>query len=152
MTTRDSHEVLVVTGTGLITPYGQGFEPVRQGIEEGRLAWGELTAFDCTSWPVRHGGWVQDPTPDQLGTFNNKLRNMGKYVRLGVIAARQALQAADVVAGKIPPERLGAFICTGTHGHNAEGLFPAFAEAAGENGALDVRRLGESGIDRVHPW
>jgi len=148
----NDHPTIVITGLGLNTPYGSGAEPVLAGIAAGRPAYGPLAAIDCHTWPVRCGGWLEDPSPEALGMFNNKLRNMGKYVRLGVWTARQALESAGIVPGSFDPERFGAFICTGTHGHNAEGLFPAFAAARDDQDRLDLKAMGQDGLDRVHPW
>ena len=143
---------IVITGLGINTPYGSGIDPILRGIAAGRPAYGPLSAIDCRTWPVRCGGWLDDPSPEALGMFNNKLRNMGKYVRLGVLTARQALDAAGLASGSYEPERFGAFICTGTHGHNAEGLFPAFAAARDAQDRLDLAAMGRDGLDRVHPW
>ena len=145
-------EPVVITGLALVTPYGVGWLPVLEGVKQGRTGYGPLTAIDCHTWPIQAAGWVADPPSDSLGVFNNKLRNMGKYVRLGVMATRLAMQSARIEAGGFVSERFGAFIGTGTHGHNAEGLFSAFALSRDANDQMDLRLLGQDGIDRVHPW
>ena len=48
----------------------------------------------------------------------------------GLVAATAALEHAGLRQRPVAPDRIGAFIATGTHGHNAEGLFAAFAESA----------------------
>ncbi|RCK81270.1 MAG: 3-oxoacyl-[acyl-carrier-protein] synthase, KASII [Candidatus Ozemobacter sibiricus] len=143
---------IVVTGMGAVTPYGVGLDPLVAGLRERRPAYGALREPAVATWPVQVGGWVPELAPDQLGVIHNKLRGMGKYVRIGVLAAQQALTAAGWVPGSYDPDRAGAFIATGTNGHNAEGLFPAFAVSAGEDGQLDLARLTTDGLDRIHPW
>ncbi len=143
---------IVITGLGLVTPYGTGPDGIIAGIGSSRPAYGPLTAIDASTMPVQVGGWVPEVTPAQLGVGHNKLRGMGKYVKLGLVAATAALEHAGLRQRPPAPDRIGAFIATGTHGHNAEGLFAAFADSAGENDRLDLRKLGSDGVDRVHPW
>ncbi len=143
---------IVVTGMGAVTPYGVGLDPLVAGLQARQPAFGALREPDASTWPVQVGGWVPELPSDQLGLIHNKLRGMGKYVRIGVLAAQQALTSAGWLPGTYDPDRVGAFIASGTHGHNAEGLFRAFAVSAGEDGRLDLARLAADGLDTVHPW
>ncbi|MFZ2958209.1 MAG: beta-ketoacyl synthase N-terminal-like domain-containing protein [Candidatus Ozemobacteraceae bacterium] len=150
-------ERLLITGIGLVTPFGTGREPFATALKEGRIGYRSLVdVLDVSTWPVRVGGWVPEVGPEQLGLFHNKLRGMGKYVRLGILAAQQALADAGIVSGSVDPTRIGAFVASGTNGQNAEGLFPAFDlsrdKASLQTESLDLRKLGAEGIDRVHPW
>ncbi|MBF0544611.1 MAG: beta-ketoacyl synthase [Candidatus Riflebacteria bacterium] len=149
---KNKEKRIFLSGTGLITPYGEGLGKVFDGISQGQLCYGPLKEVPCETWPVRVGGWIPDIGADKLGLINNKLKNMPKYVRLGVLAAKSAFLNAGIKDNEIPPERLGAFISTGNHGRNAEGLFPAFEASIGEDKQLDLTKLGSEGIDKVHPW
>lgn len=145
-------QTAVITGIGVVTPYGSGRDALVAGLNSGRPAYGPITAFDVSTWPVKTGGWIPDVGAETLPRFHNKLRGMDKYVRLGVLAAQSALADSGIEPGVIPPHRFGAFIASGTNGHNAEGLFAAFDESRGSDGRLDLAKLASDGIDRVHPW
>lgn len=148
----DARERLAITGVAALTPWGEGLAALREGLHRGQPAYGPLTALDCRTLPVKVGGWIPELAADRLGRFHNKLKGMGKYVKLGVLAAQQAMAAAGLATARPGPERIGAFVASGTHGHNAEGLFPAFAVADDGTGRLDMGKLLSEGIDRVHPW
>ncbi|MBF0501045.1 MAG: hypothetical protein HQM09_12980 [Candidatus Riflebacteria bacterium] len=157
---RKPSERLLITGIGLVTPFGTGREAFAAGLREGRSACAPLhRVLEVSTWPVQTGGWVPDVGPESLGVVHNKLRGMGKYVRIGILAAQQALADAGIAPGSVDPARIGAFVASGTNGQNAEGLFPAFdvsrVDGESDNSAcigLDLRKLGSDGIDRVHPW
>jgi|GEM_PF-5414790 len=143
---------ILVTGMSAVTPYGTTLDSLRRGLSSGKPAIGALSEPDCSTWPVKVGGWVPDLAPNEMGLFHNKLRGMGKYVRIGVLAAQQALTSAGLKQGTFDPDRVGAFIASGTYGNNAEGLFRAFACSVGDDGELNLERLAQEGIDCVHPW
>ncbi|MBI3038132.1 hypothetical protein HYY75_03630 [bacterium] len=143
---------IVVTGIGLITPYGQGIDPMIKAISDSRVAYSEINEFDCSTWPVKVGGIIPETSIEKLDKSHNKLRGMGKYVKLGVLCARKALSDASIDVGAFPSERIGAFIASGTNGHNAEGLFGAFDFSRGIGEMLDLEKLSQEGIDHVHPW
>jgi len=49
-----------ITGIGVITPIGIGFEKLAGGIAEGKSGVGEITNFDAESLPVRYAGEARD--------------------------------------------------------------------------------------------
>ncbi|HEY9068989.1 MAG TPA: beta-ketoacyl synthase N-terminal-like domain-containing protein [Candidatus Ozemobacteraceae bacterium] len=146
------NQTAVITGIGVVTPYGNGCDALVRGLNSSRPAYGPITAFDASTWPVRTGGWVPDAGADALPRFHNKLRGMDKYVRLGVLAAQSAIRDSGLEPGAVPPHRFGAFVSSGTNGHNAEGLFAAFDQARGADNQLDLGKLSADGLDRIHPW
>jgi 3-oxoacyl-(acyl-carrier-protein) synthase len=136
----------------MITPYGCGIAPLFDAFDRGTPAFGPLTQIDCSTIPVKVGGWIDEKHLESGGLMHNKLRGMGKYVKLGVMAARQAIEDAGLDLKTLPPERVGTFISSGTFGHNAEGLFSAFDVSRHSDGSLDLSRMAADGIDCVHPW
>lgn len=143
---------IFITGIGMITPYGCGSVPLFDALDRGTPAFGPLTQIDCSTIPVKVGGWIDESRLETAGLMHNKLRGMGKYVKLGVMAARQAIEDAALDLKTLPPERVGTFISSGTFGHNAEGLFSAFDVSRHPDGGLDLALMATEGIDCVHPW
>lgn len=143
---------VVITGIGLITPFGVGLDPNRAALRADGSACKPLTRIDASTWPVKVGGELPEIGAAHLGLFHNKLRGMGNYVRIGILAAQQALAESGLDRSQVPADRIGAFIASGTNGNNAEGLFPAFDVSRAGDDTLDLAKLATDGIDRVHPW
>src|SRR5262245_29139092 len=54
----NENERIVVTGLGLVTPFGLGREPFWDGLRSGRSAIGPITLCDASSFPCRIAGEV----------------------------------------------------------------------------------------------
>jgi 3-oxoacyl-[acyl-carrier-protein] synthase II len=145
-------ESVFISGMGMITPLGPDVESTWAAGMAGKTAYGPLVGIDVSTLPVKIGGWIPEDMVKPGGIPGNKLRGMGKYVKVGITAAQQAVAASGLDWASLDPQRVGAFIATGTHGNNAEGLFPAFHLSRSPQNTLDLARLGTEGVDAIHPW
>ena len=145
-------EKILITGIGMITPYGNGIDAVFQGIANRQLGYGPISEMDVSTLPIKVGGYIPAAKAEVTGLPHNKLKGMGKYVKLGILAAKSAVEDAKIDLKSIPAGRIGAFVSSGTHGHNAEGLFGAFDVSRNSENRFDLKLLSSDGVDRVHPW
>jgi 3-oxoacyl-[acyl-carrier-protein] synthase II len=130
---------VVVTGRGAVTPLGQGVGATWEGLVAGRSGIRTIEAFDPSRIDSRIAGEVVDF--DATGVLDRKeLRRMDRYIQLGLVAAREALDDAGFegrMEGELA-ERTGVILGSGLGG--VATLFD------------NVLLMAERGPDRISPF
>ncbi len=130
---------VVVTGMGAVTPLGQGVGPTWEGFVAGRSGVRTIEAFDPSRVDSRIAGEVVDF--DASGVLDRKdLRRFDRYIQLGLVAAREALDQAGFegrMEGDLA-ERTGVILGSGLGGVST--LFD------------NVLLMAERGPDRISPF
>jgi 3-oxoacyl-[acyl-carrier-protein] synthase II len=88
---------VVVTGMGMVTALGQGVEPTWKGVVAGRSGIRTITAFDPSRLTSRMAGQVVDFDPSAVVDRKDQ-RRMDRYIQLGLVAAREAMDQAGLPA------------------------------------------------------
>jgi 3-oxoacyl-[acyl-carrier-protein] synthase II len=108
---------VVVTGMGMVTPLGNDVASTWDGLVAGRSGVRTIEAFDPSRLSSRMAGEVRDF--DASGVLDRKeLRRTDRYIAFGLVAARQALDAAGLpgrMEGELA-ERTGVILATGLGG------------------------------------
>jgi len=108
---------VVVTGMGLLTALGTDVATSWAGLVEGRSGIRTIEAFDPSRLASRMAGEVRDF--DASGVLDRKeLRRTDRYIALGLVAAREAMDQAGLPArleGDLA-ERTGVVLGTGLGG------------------------------------
>ena len=108
---------VVVTGMGLLTALGNDVATSWAGLVEGRSGIRTIEAFDPSRLASRMAGEVRDF--DASGVLDRKeLRRTDRYIALGLVAAREAMDQAGLPArleGDLA-ERTGVVLGTGLGG------------------------------------
>ncbi len=106
---------IVITGIGLVTPYGIGKEIFWEGLTSGRSAIGYLSNIDTKDLPVKIGGEVKDFDPEvYLG--KKEARKMDRFTQFAVIAGMEAIKDAKIDSDRIDKERVGVIVGSGIGG------------------------------------
>lgn len=132
-----SNPTVVVTGLGVVSPVGIGWQPFWRSLLEGRSGVGPITQFDTTGYPTRIAAEVADFDP---GAWVGKkdARRMDRCVQFAVAAAGMALEDSGLQVGEGNAHRLGASIGSGIGGmHTFEAQHTT---------------LVEKGADRISPF
>ena len=106
---------VVVSGMGIVSPYGVGIQTFWENISAGKTAAKLITGFDVTDYPVRFAAEI---TPDLFNPReyieNRKtIKLMSKATQLGVAAAQLAVQDAALERRGLDAERLGVTMGVG---------------------------------------
>ena len=144
---------VVVTGLGVVAPNGIGKEEFWESCVEGRSGVGPISSFDASDHPVKIAGEVKgfDVSP-YLNDANAKhLKIMPRAAQFSLAAAGQAIADSGLDLDTIDPERFGVTIGTGIIPMDMPEIAPSLAKACGEDGQLDVRKLGQLGSGAVFP-
>src|SRR6476619_1691165 len=117
MTATTERRRVVVTGMGLVTALGNDVSTTWAGLVEGRSGVRTIEAFDPARLTVRIAAEVRDF--DASGLLDRKeLRRTDRYIQLGLVAAREALDQAGLperFEGDLA-ERTGVILGTGLGG------------------------------------
>jgi 3-oxoacyl-[acyl-carrier-protein] synthase II len=139
---------IVVTGIGLVTPFGCDVGGFWDAIRSGQSAVRAITDIEGTSDNVI-GAPVRGFAPrDHIDP--KSLRLMAPAVAFGVAAAQLAAADSGLAFESIDPARIGAFVGSRGHSSDRQDLMPA-VQRASHNGELSLATFGSEGLPLVHP-
>lgn len=102
------HQV-VITGIGIASPLGIGIETFWQNILAGKSGIGPLEGEDFANLPVRIGARVWEYRADEH--FDRKeARRMSLSSQLALVAAKQAIEQAQLTGDAVNPAEIGVMI------------------------------------------
>lgn len=147
---------VVITGLGLVSGAGVGWE-AHAGCEERTGARpGALSQFDGTTMPVQAAFQVARPRPQPFMKRRKDLKLMSRDARLAVQAAGLALSDAQITpmdpgTWPVAPEDAGLFMGVGLEPGNITELGYVAADCGTSNHGIDLDRLGAHSIDLIPP-
>ncbi|NTU85106.1 MAG: beta-ketoacyl-[acyl-carrier-protein] synthase II, partial [Chloroflexales bacterium] len=109
----DEDRRVVVTGVGVVSPFGVGVEPFWEGLSTGRSAISRITYFDPSPYPCQIAGQIPGFEPQAFMDFK-EARRMSRSSQLAVAAARMAVEAADLRIDAGTSEEIGTLVGCGT--------------------------------------
>ena len=102
------HQV-VITGIGIASPLGIGVETFWQNLLAGKSGIGPLEGEDFANLPVRIGARVWEYRADEH--FDRKeARRMSLSSQLALVAAKQAIEQAQLTGDAVNPAEIGVMI------------------------------------------
>ena len=114
MTTRDEKRVWI-TGTGVVSPLGNGTCSFWDQLTAGVSGAGPITRFDATAFDTRFACEVKGFTTE--GTLDRKeAKRMDRFVQFAVVAAKEAIGNAGLNLDSIDRSRAGVIIGSGIGG------------------------------------
>lgn len=110
-TQREDAQRVVVTGQGVVSPYGAGVEAFFDGLRAGQSALRPIEDFDVSACRCTVGGRV--PALDLRGfEGGGNFRRMPRATQYAIVATAEALAQAGHQAATWEPERVGVFLGT----------------------------------------
>lgn len=107
---------VVITGMGVVTPYGTNLDNFWNSIVEGKSAISTITRFDPTDYAVKIAGQI--PTIENLDEFIDpkEQKKMDPFIHYGVVAAALAIKDSGLSFTDQMKERTGVFASSGIGG------------------------------------
>lgn len=102
---------MVVTGVGVLSPFGVGVEAFWAGLLAGRSGISEIGSFDTSEYEVKRAGVLQGFDPLAFMDAET-VRVAGRAAQFAIAAARMALDDARLDVAALEPSRAG--VCLGT--------------------------------------
>jgi 3-oxoacyl-[acyl-carrier-protein] synthase II len=106
---------VVVTGLGAVTPIGNNREDFWRRLIAGESGVAPITAFDASDFATRIAAEVKDFKPEEL-LGRKEARRMDRFTQFAVVAAREAIEDANLPTDEAFKEQVGAVLGTGIGG------------------------------------
>jgi 3-oxoacyl-[acyl-carrier-protein] synthase II len=104
---------IVITGMGVVSPFGVGVDPFWEGLVAGRSAIGRISHFDPSGFPCQIAGEVPAFAPQEFMDAK-EARRMSRSSQFAVAAARMAVEAAGLRIDAGNRDEVGTLIACGT--------------------------------------
>ncbi|MHC4647169.1 MAG: beta-ketoacyl synthase N-terminal-like domain-containing protein [Planctomycetota bacterium] len=142
---------VVITGIGMVTPLGRNPGRIIERLRRDETAAigtpFEAGKFDC---PL----YAPAPQFDAERYFpeNKTLRLMNREAQMAVVAARLAMDDADIRSGlDYPAQKVALYGSTGMAGMSAREVTDIIKHAVCDDGSLSLERFGRVALRRVRP-
>lgn len=105
----DPNRRVVITGMGVISPFGMGYEVLWDNLKAGNSCISHIESIDIDKHPSRIAGEFKDFNPtDYLD--RKQARKMDRFTQFGVVAARMAVEDAKIDLDSIDKSRVGVIV------------------------------------------
>jgi len=105
------NERIVITGLGVISSIGIGWEEFWYNLLKGKSGISPISSFDTTNHFTHYGGEVKNFKPEEF-ISSDKLKILSRASQMTLAASKLALRDANLLANEISNMRVG--ICVGT--------------------------------------
>jgi 3-oxoacyl-[acyl-carrier-protein] synthase II len=106
---------VVITGMGVVSPYGINLDNFWNSIVEGKSAISNITRFDVTDYAVKIAGQINNLNLDDF-IDQKEQRKMDPFIHYGVIAADLAIKDSGLTFDDSMKKRTGVFAASGIGG------------------------------------
>ena len=119
---------VVVTGMGVVSPYGVGSEKLWDGVINGKSAVSRIENMgDMSGHTVLIGGEIKESVFNPIDYFEPKeARRLDKFLQYALVAAREAIEDSKIKESSIDPFRFGVIVGSAAGGfHTIEKSYSA---------------------------
>ena len=144
---------IVITGIGVTSPIGIGYEAFRRALDAGQSGVHRLEPYaDDATIPVRIGAEVVDFDPKQFVTPRKSLKVMSRSIQLAFAAAQMAAQQAGLstTLAEVSPDRVGVVFGADMIQIEPDELISAFRHCLAEE-EFDYERWDERALSEMYP-
>ena len=144
-------ENVVITGLGMVTPFGENPAEVLEFVRLGRSA-AVTPPFDVSQFDCRLHAAIEQFDAEKYFPENKMLRLMNRDSQMAVVAARLAMNDAGVRADReYRGEDIALYGATGAAGMAVEEIAEIIKYATSDDGAMSIERFGRVALRRVRP-
>jgi len=154
-----SERRVVVTGIGVVSPFGLGAAQFAENIFAGNSAARLITAFDVSTLPTQFAAALPLAEAELDARIENQksLKTLSRAGKFAVIAAKEAVADAGLDTSRLNPFRFGTALGAGGLGledlehFNQRLQIVADSMAAGDGAPLEAARFMRNIREQVHP-
>jgi 3-oxoacyl-[acyl-carrier-protein] synthase II len=139
---------VLITGMGAVTSIGAGLSEFWRNLLAGTCGIGPFSLFDSSSYRTQTAAQIRE-IPDGFLTPSER-RRMSRADRMGVAAAREAIDASGLDLSREDPTRLGVILGGGTSGLiDSEAFYELHLRGRKARPSKILNHLPDSITDRV---
>ena len=141
---------VVITGFGVITPCGIGWEPYWENAVHGRSA--IRSAEPLKMGPsFKYAGMLPQFDPKEFIENRKSIKLMSREIQMAVAASRLALKDARLSQEDYDPTRIGVTLGTGIINNDLDEVGVGFRNGLDESGHFSMTKFGQDGIRSLFP-
>ena len=148
---------VVITGLGVISPYGIGADIYWNYLLAGKSAAKMIDTFDASGLPTQFAAPVslKDDELDDLVENKKSTKTMSRAIKQAVISAQEAVKNSGLDFNLTDPFRVGVCIGAGGLGlwdlEHSKHMLQIVANSTEDNNQLCYGKVWQNQLTRVHP-
>ncbi len=146
-----SNRRVVVTGFGVITPCGYGWEPYWDAALHGCSAIRSAEPLKLNSPSFKYAGILPQFEPKEFIENRKSIKLMSREIQMAVAASRLALKDASLAPEQYDPTRIGVTLGTGIINNDLDEIGVGFRNGLDESGHFSMPKFGQEGIRSLFP-
>jgi 3-oxoacyl-[acyl-carrier-protein] synthase II len=142
---------VVITGFGVISPCGNGWEPYWDAAIRGRSMVRSAEPLNLKSASFKYAGMLPAFEPKEFIENRKSIKLMSREIQMAVSASRLALKDAGLAPESYDPTRIGVTLGTGIINNDLDEIGVGFKNGLDENGHFSMTKFGQDGIRSLFP-
>lgn len=143
---------VAITGIGLITPCGKGWQPYWEALLEARSFIRHLTSISLNGFPSKLAGEISNFDAFEFVKQKKSLKVMSREIQLAVAASYFALQDSGLRLEESDRTRFGISLGTGIINNDLDEIGIGIRNAVcREDGKFSMAKFGQEGIRSLYP-
>jgi 3-oxoacyl-[acyl-carrier-protein] synthase II len=142
---------VVITGLGVVTPCGVGWQPYWKAVLQGRSHIRYLSDYSSNGFPAKLFGQISDFDPSLFVGQRKLLKVMSREIQLAIAASKLALEDAHIVPKEYDCSRFGISIGTGIINNDLDEIGIGIRNSLDSEGKFQIKKFGQEGIHSLYP-
>ncbi|MFA6599906.1 MAG: beta-ketoacyl-[acyl-carrier-protein] synthase family protein [Candidatus Omnitrophota bacterium] len=142
---------VVVTGMGLVTPCGQGWQPYWEAVLQAQSSIRYFSNLHLNGFSAKIAGEIPDFNPEKFVKIRKTLKVMSREIQLAIAASQLAVQDAGIALESEDLQRFGLSLGTGIINNDLDEMGIGIRTAVGEAGTFEMSKFGQEGIRSLFP-
>lgn len=142
---------VVITGLGMLTPCGRGWQPYWEAVLKAQSHIRFLSNFPLNGYPTKIAGEIPNFNPADFVKQRKSIKLMSREIQLGVAASYLAIQDAALNLSQIDLTRFGISLGTGIINTELDEISVGIRNAIGTDGKFWMSKFGQDGIRSMFP-
>ncbi len=142
---------VAITGLGILTPCGQGWQAYWKAVTSGQSAIERLSSFPAEDFTYKFGGEIKNFDPTEYIKQRKSLKVMSREIQLALAASHLAVQDSGVKIEETDRTRFGISLGTGIINNDLDEIAVGIKAAVGADGKFSMDKFGSDGIRSLFP-
>ncbi|MBI3313220.1 MAG: beta-ketoacyl-[acyl-carrier-protein] synthase family protein [Candidatus Omnitrophica bacterium] len=142
---------VAITGLGLLTPCGRGWQPYWQDLLDSRSSIRRISSFQLNGFPSKYAGEILDFDPAVYIKQRKLLKVMSRDIQFSVGASQLAIEDAFLKLDQIDRSRFGISLGVGIINNDLDEIGVGIRSGLDGQGQFQMDKFGQDGIRALFP-
>ena len=142
---------VVITGMGLITPCGKGWQPYVDAVYNGVSHIKPMSRFSVNGFISNLAGEIPDFDPMEFIKKRKALKVMSREIQFAIAASHLAILDSNIRLEEENLDMFGVSLGTGIVNYDLDEIGISVINARDEHGRFQLKKFGQDGIRSLFP-